>query len=558
MSAAEPASPPAISVTRRDRAVLAILSFAVLLPGTFDVSLVDRDEGWYAQVSREMLDTGDWLVPHYLGQPWIAKPPLLYWCAAASFAVFGVRAWAARLVSVLAMAVAVQLVATLGSELYNRRVALLAACSFVTAGLPVIVGKMVLTDALLLACCLAATVLLWRITTRGPTSGRSLGFWLFVGLAILAKGPAVLVFVGAFALGLVVIAWRHPSSGKVPVPPTAGRGGPALLPASFWLACPVCFAVAAPWYVYVALGAGGTFWQQFMGYEIVSRLIGAPHGHAGPPGYYVLLSLAGWLPWTVLVPGAVFEAWRARRDDRVARLLLIWCGVPWLFLELIPSKLPHYILPCYVPLAILFGRMWDIGLQQAVTSRQRLVLALWAGVPMALGAMLLVTAVIWHELAWSLAAGIAGAILLAGFALVGWLARQRRLWPAWVSAVGVIALFHVVAGVWVLPGFEPYRLSRQIAAQANALCGPNSEVLVCGYTEPTVFFYLRRPARVVSAAEVSRAVAEPDAARVLIVREPEAQVAGLTIDRGQGWHRLEGFNYVKGRRETVWITRHPP
>jgi len=530
-------------MTWRDRLLLAALSLVVLLPGTFGVSLVDRDEGWYAQVSREMLQTGDWLVPHYLGQPWIAKPPLLYWCAAAAFAVFGVHAWAARLVSVLAMTVAVQLVAALGAELYNRRVALFAACSFITAGLPVIVGKMVLTDALLLACCLAATVLLWRIATRGASIGRSIGFWLFVGLAILAKGPAVFVFVGAFTLAVLLIS--RPLTGKMPVP-------------QFWLASPVCLAVAAPWYVYVALGAGGTFWQQFLGYEIVSRLVSAPHGHAGPPGYYVLLSLAGWLPWTVLVPGAVFEAWRARRDDRIARLLLIWCGVPWLFLELIPSKLPHYILPCYVPLAILFGRMWDVGLQQVVTSRQRFVLGLWAWVPMVLGAGLLVTAVVWHELAWSLAGGVAGAILLGGFALVGRFASQGRLAPAWGSAVGVIAIFHVIAGLWVLPGFEPYRLSPQIAAQANALCGPNTEVLVCGYTEPTVFFYLHRPARVVSAAEIGRAVAEPDAARVLIVREPEAQVAGLTIDRGQGWHRLEGFNYVKGRRETVWITRHPP
>jgi 4-amino-4-deoxy-L-arabinose transferase-like glycosyltransferase len=378
---------------------------------------------------------------------------------------------------------------------------------------------------------------------------------LFVGLAILAKGPAVFVFVGAFALTVLVI--YRPLTGKMPVPPTAGRGSPALLRASFWLACPVCFAVAAPWYVYVALGAGGTFWQQFMGYEIVSRLISAPHGHAGPPGYYVLLSLAGWLPWTVLVPGAVFEAWRVRRVDRIARLLLIWCGVPWLFLELIPSKLPHYILPCYVPLAILFGRMWDVGLQQVVTRRQRFVLGLWAGVPMVLGAGLIVTAVVWHELAWSLAGGVAGAILLAGFALVGWFARQRRLWPAWGSAVGVIALFHVVAGVWVLPSFEPYRLSPQIAAQANALCGPNTEVLVCGYTEPTLFFYLQRPGRVVAAEGIPAALADGGAPRVLIVRDPELRASGLAPDAARGWHRVDGFNYVKGRRETVWITRHP-
>ena len=103
-------------LTGRDRLLLAILSLALLLPGTFGVSLTDRDEGWYGQVSREMLTSGDWLTPRYLGAPWLAKPPLLYWCAAGSFAVFGVEAWAGRLVSVLAMVGVVQLLGALAEE----------------------------------------------------------------------------------------------------------------------------------------------------------------------------------------------------------------------------------------------------------------------------------------------------------------------------------------------------------------------------------------------------------------------------------------------------------
>lgn len=535
MSGDAPSITPTSLLSGRDRLLLALISLAVLLPGTYSVSLADRDEGWYAQVSREMLQTGDWLIPHYLGQPWIAKPPLLYWCVAAAFALFGVHAWAARLVSVLAMLGAVQLTATLGTGLGNRRVAWIASVSFITAALPATIGKLVLTDALLLVCCLAAMLLLWRIVTRGASLARSTGFWLFLGLAILAKGPAAFVFVGPFALALLVIS--RPLAGKMPGP-------------QFWLAFPVCLAVAAPWYIYVGRQAGGTFWQQFVGAEIASRLISTPHGHGGPPGYYLLLSLAGWMPWTVLVPGAVLAAWRARRDDRIARLLLIWCFLPWLFLELIPSKLPHYILPCYVPLAILFGRMWDGGVQRAVSRRELRVLGLWVAVAMLCGAALIVAGGVWHMLAW----GAAGAALVVGFLVVGGFVRQRRLLLAWGSAVGAAVLFQIVVGLWALPELEPYRLSRQVAEQANALCGATTEVLVSGYTEPTVFFYLDRPARVVGGDEIRRA----DAGRVLIVRDAEARAAGLAPEANGGWQRLEGFNYVKGRRETVWITRCPP
>src|SRR5262245_57637690 len=102
MSAPLEVEPVSHSLTRGDRLLLLAVSLAALLPGVFGVSLFDRDEGWYAQVSREMARSGDWVVPTWLGKPWLAKPPLLYWCVAALFRVFGEHAAAARMVSVLA------------------------------------------------------------------------------------------------------------------------------------------------------------------------------------------------------------------------------------------------------------------------------------------------------------------------------------------------------------------------------------------------------------------------------------------------------------------------
>ncbi len=539
----DPSTPGADRRLRwRDRALLLLICLALLVPGVFGVSLTDRDEGWYAQVSREMLEGGDWLVPHYLGEPWLAKPPLLYWCVAAAFAAFGPDAWAARLVSVLAMTGAIQLLATLAAELYGRRAAMIAGLSFSSAGLPLIVGKLVLTDALLLLWCLAASMLLWRVVERGATVARAAGFWICVGLAALTKGPAVVLFVGAFAVGLLL--WP---------------GGRArLLSAKLWLAFPLCLLVAAPWYAYIASQAGGTFAGQFLWSEIAARIAGAPHGQTGPPGYYLVLSLAGWLPWTALMPGAFFETWRARREDRAAWPLLIWCGLPWLVLELVTSKLPHYILPCYVPLAIMLGRTWDVGLRQTVSRSQRTVLYIWAAVPMALGLAMAVAAVAWRSPAWSLAAGVAGIALLLGFVMVAWQVRRERLMTAWRGAVGTSLVFSGIVGCWLLPSLEPHRLSRQIAEQANRLTQEQTEVLVCGYEEPTMFFYLDRPARLVHADKLAALVASAQQPRILIAREQQLRAAGMSPEAPRpGWHRLVGFNYVKGRRETVWVVQVP-
>lgn len=532
-------------LTPRDRTLIAIVSLLVLLPGTIGVSLTDRDEGWYAQVSREMLVSGDWGIPTYRGTPWLAKPPLLYWCTATSFAVFGMHAWAGRLVSVLAMTGAVQVLASLTATMYGRRAALIAALGFVTAGLPAIIGKMLLTDALLLLCCLVAIRALWQIATASGGWLSCAAFWTAVGLGVLAKGPAVLVFVGAFGLALLV---RQDTR--------AWFGKPA-----FWLLLPLGMLIAAPWYVYAAHEVGETFVQQLIGYEMVGRIATAPHGHTGPPGYYVLLSLAGWLPWTALVPGAVFEAWGRRRHDRHAATLLIWCGVPWLVLELIASKLPHYILPCYVPLAILLGRMWDTGLDQPVTRGQHVVLAIWAAVAFFLGESLVVLGV-WHSPAsWAVALIGAGLVLSVGFAIAGVAAVRLRLRTAWAVGVATTVVFHAAVGFGVLPQLERHRLSRRVAEQVNAWNGdaPRVRVLAgseASFTEPSMYFYMRPSAEEVDVDSVRAVLDSAKPGDIVIATQADLEAAGITPwVEDPDWQAIDGFNYVKGADVRVWVVR---
>ncbi|MBN1488574.1 MAG: glycosyltransferase family 39 protein [Phycisphaerae bacterium] len=536
------------SLTLRDRVVLAAFSLVLLLPGTFGVSLVDRDEGWHAQVCREMLDSGDWLVPTYLGAPWLAKPPLLYWGVIASYSLFGVTAAAARLVPVLAMTGVVQLVATLAATMFNRRVALTAAIGFLTAGLPLVVGKMLLTDALMWLCCMGAIVLLWRIATDHVSTGRCIAFWLCVGLGILANGPAVLVFVGSFGLAMRFgpAGWRWMYNGRL------------------WATAIVAPLVAAPWYAYTAMHEGGTLSQQFLWYEIFSRIAGTPHGHSGPPGYYLLLSLAGWLPWTALVPGAVILAWQARSTSPEARVLLIWCFLPWIILELIHSKLPHYIVPCYIPLALMLGRMWDSTLdRRADTTKppraERTVFGIWVFTPVAIGVGAIAAAIYWREMTWALSVAVAGGVLIVGFLIVGYLTRRNDPEAVWAGAVGCIGLFHIVVGLWVLPEFEPYRLSRIVAERANAVAPAGARVAVCGYEEPSVFFYLHEPARVIATDELAQRFHKADATAVLIAREQDWRDAGIAPGgAGAEWFSVSGFNYVKGLRVTLWIARREP
>ncbi len=522
----------------RDRLALVAVSLCVLIPGTLGVSLTDRDEGFYAQVSREMLVSGDWLVPHYLGEPWIFKPPLLYWLTAASFSVFGLNAFAARLVSVLAMTGVVQLVGTLGAEMYNRRVGLVAALAFLTMGLTVFVGRLLLTDPLLLLFTLGAALALWRCVTRGVTLWRAIWFWGCIGLGILAKGPAIILFVGGFALALLA----RPESKRWVWRPT------------LWLAGVVGIAVALPWYVYISHAAAGAFWQRFLWEEIILRVVRASCSHWGPPGYYLAVSLGALMPWTPLVPGAVLEVMKRRRGDRSAGMLLIWLAVPWVIVELMQSKLPHYVLPCYVPLAIILGRTLDVVVTEPIRGVQWVALWMWAVVPVVLGVALAVLGFYMWGTGWTPGA-VASGVVLAG--CYGGVAAgvARGSWDVmWRWAVIGAVVFHVAVGAVLLPGLERYRLSRDVAEAVNDVVGAAGRVVASGYDEPSMFFYMEARGRAVGRDEIPEVLAGGTDAEVAVLREATLRVAGAEPEgSSQAWRRIRGFNYVKGEWVVVWV-----
>lgn len=520
----------------RDRLILLACSLLVLAPG-MQVSLFDRDEGWYGQVVREMLASGDWLVPTYLGEPWLLKPPLVYWLAAGLAQLFGLHEWVLRAVSVGSMCVAVQLIATLGARLFDVRTGRVGALIFVTAGLPALIGRMFLMDNLLLALLMGAAVVLERMWRDRFTVGRGAMFWLLIGVATLTKGPAIAVYVG----GMLGACWL------------AG-GGAVLYRGAFWAFAPIGFVVPALWFAAVAMRAGGDLWQHYFMHELFSRFSGPVHGHVGPPGYYAVFALLGLAPWTVVGPRALLEAWRVRRVDAATAFVLWWLVLPWVALELVPGKLPHYWLPCYAPLSLLIARMCREFSGRALSAAEARGLLAWAGTPIVLALVLsgIALAPLGTPSEVRLSLGLAALVLVFG---AGW-ALQRvgdgdLLSVAQRIGGGMVAGWAVL-GALALPSLEPYRLSRKVAEAVNGL-DPSTGVLASGFDEPTLFFYLQRPAQAVNPKLLGPALAERSAPPILVLGEKQA--LGLTARERWEWRTIRGLQYVRGRMETVWIGR---
>jgi len=345
--------------------VAAVLAYACALQGWRP--LYSPDEGRYTNVALNMLDSGDWLRPmlHPEVEHW-AKPPLTYWSIATSVAVFGRNEFAARLPGALAFAATVLLMVRLGRRFVPAQ-PWLPALTYATFAFPPLAANLVTTDTLLTlweTLQAVAFVELWWAATPARARRARLLLWFAAGLAFMTKGPPGLLITaasGIFAL-------------------SAG-GWSGLRRLFAWDAMLLFLVVGGSWYVDVAIREPQVM-RYFLIEEVVNR-VATDKMHRNAEWYgalkvYLPTVLLGTLPW---LPLLLRELWQHRAGflDRVrandeARLLACWLLLPLCVFVFARSRLPLYLLPLFVPLAVMIARTLA-PLDLSSRSRQVLLVA---------------------------------------------------------------------------------------------------------------------------------------------------------------------------------------
>jgi 4-amino-4-deoxy-L-arabinose transferase-like glycosyltransferase len=327
---------------------LSSLLLLLLLPGLLlypclSFHLFEPDESRYAEIGREMLQRGEWVVPYLQSEPYLDKPPLLYWLIEVSYALFGVHVWAARLVPALAVHGCILLVYLLGRRSVGERAAFGGALALGLAPGWVSMGRLLLMDSLL---SLWTTLALLSAFEAVRGDRLRWGWWLAAalacGLGILTKGPVALVLL---LPPLWLQRWLTGSGCRI------GRAGAAV----FLL---VIVAVTLPWYAAMSLSIPA-FVRDFFWEHNVRRFL-APFAHEHGMWFYIPVLLGGLLPGTLLlVPFLRFlfssdPACAQRRTLELSFLMLAggWC---LFFFTLSQCKLPTYIMPAFPPLCLAFG-----------------------------------------------------------------------------------------------------------------------------------------------------------------------------------------------------------
>jgi 4-amino-4-deoxy-L-arabinose transferase-like glycosyltransferase len=359
---------------------LAVL--ALSLPQAALLPLLDRDEPRFAEASREMLQSGNFIVPTFNHEPRYAKPPLIYWCQAVSYTLFGENAFSARLPSLLATAGTALILFAWGVQLGNKSIGLGAALSYAFCLQTMQQGRVATADAPLIFFMTLTAFAGWKFIAP-PPAGRSSRsyFWdaiLALGFAggFLAKGPEALLPL----LPLLLCARG------------AGRGVVFRLVQSFIIGLALVLIWAIPAYI----ETHGDYWKVGLGHDVLDRMGGGSfQGHGastfgwyllGLPLYLVLfwLSALPWSPLLVIHRKKLFTAWN---PDRIDAYLLLNAGLIFVVFSLMVTKLPHYTLPAFPFLALIFARRWiSSGLRPALPIQ----LAGGFGIALALLAFILV------------------------------------------------------------------------------------------------------------------------------------------------------------------------
>jgi len=328
--------------------LLGLLCLVFFLPGLSALPPIDRDEARFAQATRQMAQTGDYINIRFQNTPRHKKPGGIYWLQAASLKAFGEvdanRIWPYRVPSILGAILAVWLSFALGCVLFERRVAFLGAALLASSVLLVIEAHMAKTDAVLLATVLAAQYALARIFMaaregRETGWGEALLFWGALGASGLIKGP-VGPMVVLLTLGGLWLANRRMGLLRR-LKPIVG--------------IPLTLAIVVPWVIAIMDATGGSFIGDAVRSDLLPKLISGQEGHGFPPGYFLLLMTGTLWPASFFVWHGLVWAWRNRREAPVI-FCIAWVVPSWIVFELVPTKLPHYVLPLYPALALIAAR----------------------------------------------------------------------------------------------------------------------------------------------------------------------------------------------------------
>ncbi|WP_031934230.1 glycosyltransferase family 39 protein [Candidatus Hepatobacter penaei] len=457
---------------------LALLSLFLLLLGHRPFST--PDEGRYVEIPREMIDSGEWVVPHLNGLPYFEKPPLVYWVEACSMMCLGDSSFAMRLPLALMAWLGCLIVYFFMKRVGGRQCALWGAVCLGTNILYVVLARFLILDLFLTVFITGALFSFFLATMRPSKTIWLLSYGACMAAAVMTKG-----LVGCVLPGLIILVW------------IAWQRQPQMLIHAFHpYALGMFFLLATPWHVWVAMKNSHFLWFYFI-HEHVLRYTTEVHSRVQPFFFFVPIVLFGFFPWIAWVRSLTTRSVEATCPQALFSFLWVWVMVVFVFFSCGQSKLVPYVLPLFPPLAVLTGYEIHHFLQspqsrsfpwvRSIYGLFSLILCvgLWVG---RWANWIQVTSGLDANTVLSWGVGVLGLLLLVQTLMTFWVPLTRRVFVGMVLVCQlVLCLFLIVLD----PLVQRYRSIEDVAITLNQR-NPKARVVVYRFYPQDLPVYLKR------------------------------------------------------------------
>ena len=546
---------------RRASVWLALLSLALFMPGFFSLQPMDRDEPRFAQATKQMLETGDYIAIRFQDEARNKKPVGIYWMQAAivgtaealGFPQARTTIWVYRLVSLMGAISAVLLTYWTALAFVTRRNAFLAAVLLASTILLGVEARLAKTDAVVLATVMAAMGALARFYLA-PKDQRGwrlpLIFWTAIGIGLLVKGP-ITPMVPVFAALVLAVKDRGARWLAATRP----------LPGFIW-----ALLMVVPWFILIMIATKGAFLTESIGNDMLGKVSTGQEAHGAPPLTYVAAFFATAWPMAPLAVLAAPFAWRARREPGVA-FLLAWIVPFWLLFEAVPTKLPHYVLPVYPALAILVAVAIERGELALSRGWGRAILRILPGFALVLFAVGMGLSFYAGRAPGMAAFAVAPFLLWLAFHLLRDMGRE----PIDQSVLTGVALafctyVFVFSGTMTGGAFEPWRLSPRLSEASQRVakrlpeCARLEPATAGGYNEPSLVFLAGTSLLMIDGASAATFIeAHPCRIAFVEARDEGAFRAALApTSQIALYERVQGINLNGGRRLDIAVYARKP
>jgi len=539
-------------------AFLIVVCLLAFLPGFFQLPPIDRDEARFAQATKQMVESGDYVDIRFQDEVRYKKPVGIYWLQASvvkAAEALGLphartRIWLYRIPSLVGATGGVLLTYWTALVFVRRRYAYLAALMMAGCVLLGVESRLAKTDAMLLLTVVAAMGAFARLYFHPPlpapekgSTARAWGlpaiFWTALAAGVLLKGPVILMFVGLAGLTLAILdrSLRWILAFK----PVAG---------AVWL-----LVLVLPWFLAIIGRTGESFFADSLGHDLLAKVVSGQESHGAPPGFYLLLFLVTFWPAAPLAVMAAPSVW-AERSDRTVRFLLAWLVPSWIVFEIVVTKLPHYVLPLYPAVAILTARALQRHTLSDAIWLKRAALW-WPGVAVVLPIVAIGGLIALRHQLGLLAWPVAAAAMIFGFLAWRFFESDGAEKSLLRATCAQILLAVAVLGM-IAPSLRPLFPSVALAHTLDTIGCADPEVASAGDHEPSLVFLVGTSIRLTDgsgAADFLRgggcrvAFVDVRQERAFVQR---AEAIGLLYGPGP---RIEGININGGRALSISVFR---